>query len=156
MCSLEILLSVLPVAGRVPQVATSPPCRREGDELTSLHVPSARDHALCNGYSLALCDRAASATKNQVNVRYGSKADICAAKACPDSRKRSCPHYPPRADVCGANRPVCFGPIADISECKECCRSQTLKLFDDLIDDGQHACRDCQLQRLCRFAIEYK
>src|SRR5262249_20273477 len=26
------------------------------DELASLHVPSARDHALCNGYSLALYD----------------------------------------------------------------------------------------------------
>ena len=40
-----------------------PRCRstaEKRDELASLHVPSARDHALCNGYSLALCDQAAS------------------------------------------------------------------------------------------------
>jgi hypothetical protein len=51
---------------------------------------------------------------------------------------------------------VSFGSKADISERKEFCHSRTLKLFDDLIDDGQHASRDCQFQRFRRFAIEYK
>ena len=52
-------------------------------------MPSARDHALCNGYSLALCDQAASEKwhttdrlfLNRRDVRFGSKADMCSALA---------------------------------------------------------------------------
>jgi hypothetical protein len=41
------------------------------------------------------------------NVRFGSKADICAAK----TRVR----FTPRADMCSAVANVRFGPIADIA-----------------------------------------
>jgi len=60
------------------------------------------------------------------DVRFGSKADICAANSdvrfTPNSdRKSGLPRkvvsaFPPKADVCGANHYVCFGPIADIRE----------------------------------------
>jgi uncharacterized protein (DUF779 family) len=32
----------------------------------------------------------------------------------------SCPLYPPKADMCGATRDVCFGPIADIRLATAC------------------------------------
>jgi hypothetical protein len=38
---------------------------------------------------------------------------IATAKA--DSREKSCPLYPPKADVCDANCHVCFGPKADMT-----------------------------------------
>jgi hypothetical protein len=56
------------------------------------------------------------------NVRFGSKADICAANSdvrfTPDSdRKSGFPQkvmsaLPPKADMCGATRYVRFGPKA--------------------------------------------
>ena len=46
--------------------------------------------------------RAASA----VDVRFGSKADICDAKAMSA--------LPPKADMCGAKTDVRFVPIADV------------------------------------------
>ena len=58
------------------------------------------------------------------NVRFGSKADICAATShvrfAPNSDResefpqRAMSALPPRADMCGAPRDVCYGPKADI------------------------------------------
>jgi hypothetical protein len=59
-----------------------------------------------------------------VNVRFGSKADMCGAKSdvrfTPDSDRESgfpqtaMSALPPKADVCGALANVCYGPKADI------------------------------------------
>jgi len=59
------------------------------------------------------------------NVRFGSKADIRTAQTdvrfTPNSDRKSrhaamvMSALPPKADVCGANRHVCFGPEADIT-----------------------------------------
>src|SRR5262245_14745197 len=60
-----------------------------------------------------------------VDVRFGSKADICSApthvRFTPNSDRKS--RHPqtlmsallPKADMCGAHTQVCFGPIADMS-----------------------------------------
>src|SRR5215813_8601593 len=58
------------------------------------------------------------------NVRFGSKADICAAKShvrfTPNSDRESgfpqtlMSALPPKADMCGALAHVCFGPQADM------------------------------------------
>jgi hypothetical protein len=58
------------------------------------------------------------------DVRFGSKADICAAKSdvrfAPNSDRKSVfPHkvmsaLPPKADICSATSHVCYGPKADI------------------------------------------
>jgi hypothetical protein len=58
------------------------------------------------------------------NVRFGSKADMCAAKRhvrfTPNSDRESefpkkfMSALPPKADMCSALAHVCFGPIADI------------------------------------------
>ena len=58
------------------------------------------------------------------NVRFGSKADICAAKTHvrfpPNSDRESgfpqtvMSALPPRADMCGATRDVRFGPCVDV------------------------------------------
>ena len=60
------------------------------------------------------------------NVRFGSKADICAAKSdvrfAPNSdRERRFPQnvmsaLPPKADMCSALAHVSFGPKADIDQ----------------------------------------
>ena len=42
------------------------------------------------------------------DVRFGSLADIS---------RRSTSALPPKADMCGATRDVCCGPIADIQTC---------------------------------------
>src|SRR5262249_21995225 len=62
--------------------------------------------------------------KGWPDVRFGSKADICAAishvRFTPNSdRESEIPQkamsaLPPKADMCGALVHVCFGPIADI------------------------------------------
>jgi hypothetical protein len=62
-------------------------------------------------------------------VRFGSKADICAAirhvRFTPDNdRESGFPHkvmsaLPPKADMCSALAYVCFGPIADIEDVKQ-------------------------------------
>jgi hypothetical protein len=59
------------------------------------------------------------------NVRFGSKADMCAAKRhvrfTPNSdRESEIPHrvmsaLPPKADMCSATRHVRFGPEADMA-----------------------------------------
>jgi len=59
-----------------------------------------------------------------LDVRFGLKADICAAisdvRFTPNSDRESGPPQkvmsalPPKADMCGATSDVCFGPIADI------------------------------------------
>jgi hypothetical protein len=59
------------------------------------------------------------------HVRFGSKADICAAKNhvrfTPNSDRESefpqqaMSALPPRADMCDAATDVRFGPIADIA-----------------------------------------
>src|SRR5215467_1958431 len=59
------------------------------------------------------------------DVRFGSKADMCAAKrhVCftPNSDRRSeipqqgMSALPPKADMCSARGHVCYGPIADIA-----------------------------------------
>src|SRR5262249_32792104 len=62
--------------------------------------------------------------RGTANVRFGSKADICAATShvrfTPNSDRESglgqtvMSALPPKADMCGATRDVRFGPIADI------------------------------------------
>src|SRR5262249_21973765 len=64
-------------------------------------------------------------TQEGPNVRFGSKADMCAAKrhVCftPNSdreseiRQKAMSALPPQADMCGATRDVRFGPKADIA-----------------------------------------
>jgi hypothetical protein len=80
------------------------------------------------------------------NVRFGSKADICAAKNdvrfTPNSDRKSrhaamvmsALHL--KADVCGANRYVCYGPEADIA------------LFDHLVSALLKRQRYVQSERL--------
>src|SRR5262249_37804726 len=61
------------------------------------------------------------------NVRFGSKADMCIARAhvrfTPNSDRKSGHRQtvrsalPPKADMCGALAYVCFGPKADIKPC---------------------------------------
>jgi hypothetical protein len=73
------------------------------------------------------------------HVRFGSKADIHAAKShvrfTPDNdRESGFPHkvmstLPPKADMCSALAHVCFGPGADIAT-----------LFDHLIRGVEQAC----------------
>src|SRR5262249_46397701 len=55
----------------------------------------------------------ADATNWLSDVRFGSKADIRAAKCHV--------RFTPKADICGATRDVCFGPIADIQEFDSLC-----------------------------------
>ena len=65
---------------------------------------------------------------NGLNVRFGSKADICTAighvRFTPNSdRESEIPQkamsaLAPKADMCGANGDVRFGPIADIAIAK--------------------------------------
>jgi hypothetical protein len=65
-----------------------------------------------------------------IDVRFGSKADICAATShvrfAPNSDRESdfpqtvMSALPPKADMCGATRDVCFGPIADIRLATAC------------------------------------
>src|SRR5262245_32703296 len=64
----------------------------------------------------------------QANVRFGSKADMCAAKRhvrfTPNSDRESrhpqtvMSALPPKADMCGAKAHVCYGPkAADVIPC---------------------------------------
>ena len=56
----------------------------------------------------------------RVNIRFGSKADICAA-----IRHAA---LPPKADICSALADVCFGPEADIDSLLDQLVSALLKL----------------------------
>jgi hypothetical protein len=70
-------------------------------------------------------------------VRFGSKADICAANGdirftLYSDRKSGYPHkvmsaLPPKADMCSATRDVRFGPKADS------CSAAKISLFDHLV-----------------------
>ena len=89
------------------------------DEIASLHVLPREDHAICSGEILALCDQAASEKWHTTerlffsrsDVRFGSLADMCAAKAMSAlppiatakavSRTRSCLLYS-RRRTCAA------------------------------------------------------
>jgi len=75
-------------------------------------------------------------------VRFGSKADICAAQRhvrfTPKSDRESgfpqtvMSALPPKADMCGALADVCFGPIADILDAAEmlfCARNLGVSSF---------------------------
>ena len=93
---------------------------------------------------LALCD---------LNVRFGSEADICAAKGhvrfTPNSdtksghRRNVMSAFPPKADMCGANCHVCFGPKADIAG-----------LLDHLVGTAEKRDWEGDSERLCGFEIE--
>jgi hypothetical protein len=70
------------------------------------------------------------------NVRFGSKADLCNAPThvrftLNSDRESGLPHtvmsaLPLKADVCDANRQVCFGPKAD-----------SASLFDHLVSERE-------------------
>jgi len=76
-----------------------------------------------------------------VDVRFGSKADMCAAKGhvrfTPDSDRESRhPHKVmsallPKADMCSARDHVCYGPKADIM------RRSKITLLDHLVGAGE-------------------
>jgi hypothetical protein len=80
----------------------------------------------------------------QIDVRFGSLADICNAKGhvrfAPNSDRESgfpqtvMSALPPKADMCGAARDVRFGPIADIRV-----------LFDHLVGAPEKRHRDQRL-----------
>ena len=76
-------------------------------------------------------------------MRLGSKADILRHET-----GMSAP--PPKADVCGANRHVCFGPIADIG------RDLICWLLDYLIGAREQRRRDCEAERFRRLEINYQ
>jgi len=52
--------------------------------------------------------------KRTYAVQNGMSALHPIASAKADFRARSCPLYPPKADMCSALAHVCFGPKADI------------------------------------------
>src|SRR5262245_31188471 len=96
-----------------------PGCRGAPDKFDDLaplhlHAPS-----LQLSYRLK-----AELGKGRLNVRFGSKADICSATAhvrfTPNSDRESghrqtvMSALPPKADMCGARGNVRFGPKADI------------------------------------------
>src|SRR5262249_52915020 len=72
---------------------------------------------------LSKMDRSPTLEDRNSNVRFGSKADICAATSdvrfTPNSDHESrhqqtvMSALPPKADMCGATAHVCFGPRAD-------------------------------------------
>src|SRR5262249_55866620 len=76
------------------------------------------------------------------DVRFGSKADICAAKSdvrfAPNSDRESrhpqtvMSALPPKADMCSARAHVCFGPKADIDGgiCLRACCDSAVAMFD--------------------------
>jgi hypothetical protein len=86
------------------------------------------------------------------HVRFGSQADICSAtrhvRFTPNSDRKSghaatvmsALHL--KADVCGANPYVCFGPEADIP------------LFDDVVGAPDECVRDVEAERLGRLQID--
>src|SRR5262249_30312226 len=84
--------------------------------MLALQEPNLPDSGMRNGTQLA-------SDLDHAYVRFGSKADMCAAKrhVCftPNSdRESEIPQkamsaLPPKADMCGATGDVRFGPIAD-------------------------------------------
>jgi len=60
-----------------------------------------------------------------INVRFGSKADICSANRHvrfslnsdreSEFEQKGRSALPPKADMCSALADVCFGPIADVT-----------------------------------------
>src|SRR5215470_1348089 len=88
-----------------------------------------------------------------MNVRFGSKADMCGApthvRFTPNSDRESrhpqtvMSALPPEADMCGATRDVRFGPKADRAG-----------LFDHLVGRDEQARRHCQPKRFGRLNVE--
>jgi hypothetical protein len=60
-----------------------------------------------------ICPFGSKARTYAVQQAMSALPRIATAKA--DSRKRSCPLLPPKADMCGAIAHVCYGPIGDIA-----------------------------------------
>src|SRR5262249_53327537 len=81
----------------------------------------------CTSYEVPLNTNATArvAFETEIDVRFGSKADICSAtrhvRFTPNSDRKSrhaqmvMSALPLKADMCGATRDVRYGPIADIS-----------------------------------------
>jgi hypothetical protein len=77
----------------------------------------------CPRHTATVVEGPAVLRRAATNVRFGSKADICAAKThvrfTPNSdRESEIPQnvmsaLPPKADMCSALAHVCFGPKAD-------------------------------------------
>ena len=85
-----------------------PQHHQKRDELASLHVPSARDHALYNGSSLALCDQAASEKWHTTDLpSVGSMSALGHKRTFAVQNVMSA--LPPKADMCSATRrcPLC-------------------------------------------------
>src|SRR5262249_7131025 len=103
---------------RLLRTRSERPCCRSTaekcDELASLHVPSARDHALCNGYSLALCDHAVSGNHGRCPLWVKSRHVRC-NKPCPLYTQ-----YRPRKRT-SAKRHVCFTPESGHVRCTSVC-----------------------------------
>src|SRR5262245_56497628 len=95
------------------------PCRRTAEECDELAPP----HRRPRGFRQAIVPDQAT-IREAADVRFGSKADMCAAKRdvrfTPDSDRKSghrqpvMSALPPIADSCSAQAHVCFGPKADI------------------------------------------
>src|SRR5262249_55989918 len=82
-------------------------------------------------------------------VRFGSKADMCSARAhvrfTPNSDRESGHRQtvrsalPPKADMCSATRDVCFGPIADIATVANHCDRGTYDRLGALLTVSERA-----------------
>jgi hypothetical protein len=76
-------------------------------------------------------------------VEEPSTALIATAKA--DFRKRPCPLFPPKADMCSATSDVRFGPKADM------CHS-----IDHLVGELLEKQGDVDVERFCCFLVDEK
>jgi hypothetical protein len=93
-------------------------------------------------------------------VRFGSKADICAATShvrfTPNSDRESgflhkvMSALPPKADMCSALAYVCFGPKADSCSAAKC------SLFDHLVGEREQFVRNLKAERLGRLEVNYE
>src|SRR5215813_13664762 len=91
--------------------------------------------------------------KSGPNVRFGSKADMCAAKGhvrFTRNSDRESGHrqtvmsaLPPKADMCSALGHVCFGPKADIGT-----------LFDHLVGASKYCRRHSEAERFRGLEID--
>jgi hypothetical protein len=92
-------------------------CRatKKNDKFVSSHClpPRTRHHTGSKYHTKRGWPREAA------NVRYGSKADMCAAKGC------VC--FTPESDIRCVFSIVCFGPIADLIICKQKDRLTTVR-----------------------------
>ena len=86
------------------------------------------------------------------HVRYTPKADIHRLiRMSALGQKQTCAvqtsmsALPPKADMCGATRDVCFGPKADIAI-----------LLNQLIGNGEHARRNSQPEPFSGLGIDHQ